>query len=206
MFGGIFETTGLTVVVLCKGVMCLIVFLVLVGGFFVGIGLIFFGVVEPLFNKDVKFNWCLLELTVGGTEEFKKFVGIFFLVASDGVLEGEGLERVPFGTVGLMVIDFAVVGLESFTSAGLETICFEVVGFDIVVGFTLTGFAAILSFEFEYFSTVVGFELLSFDALVGFDLTVCFVPLGFETLIGFETAGFGLANIMSNGLTVTVLA
>lgn len=205
MLEGIFETTGMTVVVLGKWVTCLVVCLVLIGVFLVGIGLSFIGVVGPLFDKDVDtFNWCLLEITVGGTGEFKKFVGTFFPVASDGGLEGEGLERDPFGIVGLVAIDFAVVGLEVFTSAGLETICFEVVGFDIVVGFTLTGFDALLRFEFECFTTVVGFELLSFDELLGFDLIVCFVPLDFETLIGFETAGFGLANIVSNGLTVTV--
>lgn len=195
VIGGIFETTGMTGVVLGMGGMCLGVCLVLLATFLVGKGLSFLGVMGILLDKDIdKFNWRCVGLTVG----VSTFPVIFFLVVSNGGLVGEGLGRGPFG----------IVGLEGFTSAGLEANGFEWVGFDMVVGFMLAGFDTLFGFELDGFDTLVGLVLLSFDALVGlelkaFDMRVCFELLGFDTLMGFETAGFGLVN-MCNGFTVTV--
>lgn len=211
LFGGIFETAGMTGVVLDMGGMYLGVCWVLLGTFLFGKGLSSLGVVGILLDKNiVKFDWCLVETTIGVTGECERFTGIFILVVSNEGLEGEGLGRDPFGIVGLMAIDFAIVGLEGFPDAGFEFICFEVVGFDMVVGFMLAGFDTLLGFELEGFDTLVGFELLSFDPLVGFelkafDMLVCFELLGFDTLMGFKKVGFGLAN-MCNGFAVTVLA
>lgn len=210
-FAGVFGFGGMTPMLFGMGGMCLGACLVLVGTFLVGIGFSSLEVVGTLLDKDIdKFNWCLVELTVGGTGEGKTFAGIFFLVVSGGGLEGEGLGGDPLGIIGLMTTDFAVEVLAGFTSAGLKATCFELVGVDIAVGFMLTGFDTLLVFELEGFVTLVSLELLSFDALVGFgmkafEMLVCFVPLGFEALMGFKTVGFGIAN-MFNGFAVTVLA
>lgn len=211
LFGDIFETVGMTGVVLDMGGMCLGVSWVLLGTFLVGKGLSSLGVVGIFLDKDiVKFDWRLVEVTVGVTGDCERFAGLFVLVVSNEGLEGEGLGRDPFRIVGLMAIDFAIVDLEGFTGADFEVICFELVGFDLVVGFMLAGFDTLLGFELEGFDRLVGFELLGFGALVGFelkafDILVCFELLGFDTLMGFKKVGFGLANIC-NGFTVTVLA
>lgn len=200
VFGDIFETTEIAGIILGIRGLYLGVCLVLVGTFLVGIGLSFLVVGGTLFNTFTdKFNWHLVELTVGGTGECKKFAEFFSLVVSGGGLEREALERDPFGIVDLMAIDFAFA-LEGFTIASLEVVCLELVGVDMVVGFMLAGFDTLLGFTLLSFDTLVGFELKAFDMLV------CFVPLGFETLMGIETVGFGLANIVFNGFGVTLLA
>lgn len=183
----------------------------LVGIFLVGAGLSFLRVVGTLLDKDIDtFTCCLVELAVGEKEERGGVAGIFFLVVSDKGLEGKGLGKDPFGTMGLMAIDFATGGLEGFTGAVLEAKCFELLGFDMVVGFTLAGFDTLMSFMFESFDTLVNFELLSFEALVGFevfDMLVCFKLLGFDTSSRFETVGIGpTVNVVCNSFGVPALA
>lgn len=193
--------------VLGMGVICLGTFWVLLGTFLVDKGLKILGVVKILLDKDAdRFNWCLLELTVGVTGDFAV---IFFLVGCNGGLDGGRLERDPFGFVILVAIDFSIVGLDGLTNAGLEAICFELMGFDMVVGFMLAGFDKLLGFKLEVFDMLVGFDLLGFDALVGFelkafDMIVFFKLLGFDTLMVFKSVGFGLADTC-NDFTVTVL-
>lgn len=115
VFGGMFETTGMTGVVLGMG-----------GTFLLGIWLNIMGVVGTLFDNDIdEFNLRLVEPTVGGTGECKTFVEIFFLIVSNGGLEGSGLEIDTFGFKGLIAVDFGFVGLEGFTGTGLEVVCLE---------------------------------------------------------------------------------